>query len=103
MLALPEFYERFPNDILSYHASTLCEHLNNIRWGINKYLKPEFDRSIHYFDKQYPGDIKRYEFRVPKAITSQYAQTCYWNLMNYVRTGPYMKKFVVSSYLKKRY
>ena len=103
LTALPDFYERFPNDILIYHTSTLCEFLNNIRWAIHIYLKPEFDRSIRYFPKLYPGDIKKYDYQVPKAITSQYAQSCYWNLMNYVRRGPYMKKFVVTSHLKLRY
>ena len=103
LLALPEFYERFPNDILIYHISTLCEFLNNIRWAIHTYLKPEFDKSIHYFDKHYSGDIERYEYQVPNVITSKYARDCYWNLMNYVRRGPYMKKFVVTSHLKKRY
>lgn len=103
LLAMPQFYERFPNDILNYHTSTLCEFLNNIRWAIYMYLKPEFDRSIHYFAKQYPGDIVKYEYQVPEAITSQYARNCYWNLMNYVRARPYMNKFVVTSHLKKRY
>ena len=67
------------------------------------YLKPEFDKSIRYFTKPYSGDIERYDYQIPKDIASQYAKSCYWNLMNYVRKEPYMKKFVVSSHLKQRY
>src|SRR5215218_1142153 len=42
LLALADFYEKFHTDILNYHASTIAEFLNNIRWGIYEYLQPEF-------------------------------------------------------------
>jgi hypothetical protein len=46
LLALNDFYQWFHADILNYHASTIAEFLNNIRWGIYEYLQPEFRRSI---------------------------------------------------------
>ena len=48
LLILDEFYEKFHDDILNYHGSTIAEFLNNIRWGIHNYLEPEFSKSIKY-------------------------------------------------------
>jgi len=35
LLVLDDFYEKFHFDVFTYHGSTLCEFLNNIRWGIS--------------------------------------------------------------------
>ncbi len=99
LLALPDFYERFHTDILTYHASTIAEFLNNIRWGIFEYLQPEFNNSIVQ-NKTNPID---YSYTCPKNIISKYAKNCYWELMNIVRVRPYMRKFQVTKYLKLRY
>jgi hypothetical protein len=44
-LAMPDFYQWFHTDIFAYHSSAIGEFLNNIRWGIYDYLRPEFLRS----------------------------------------------------------
>lgn len=99
LLALPDFYERFHEDILIYLSSHICEFLNNIRWAIHSYLQPEFNQSYHK-----PNDeLIMYSFRVPETIASSYARNCYWNLMNKLRSKPYMQKFIVSVYLKSEY
>ena len=38
-----------------------------------------------------------------KEINNTFAKNCYWDLMNEVRSGPYMRKFQVTRYLKMRY
>jgi hypothetical protein len=99
LLALSDFYERFHSDIMNYHSSTIAEFLNNIRWGIYEYMQPEFRRSIVWED----GNPLKYRFILPDAVTSQFAKECYWDLMNEVRSAPYMRKFTVTKLLKLRY
>ena len=68
LVLLKDFYEKFHFDVLSSHASIICEFLNNIRWGIYEYLKPEFDHSIVYEG----GNPPMYRFTYPKAGLSGY-------------------------------
>jgi len=99
LLALADFDERFHNDILIYHGSTIAEFLNNIRWGIYEYLKPEFHRSIVYED----GTPAKWRFTYPEGINSRLAMECYWDLMNEIFNKPNMRKFIVWPELKRRY
>lgn len=97
--AMPDFYDRFHDDILIYLSSHLCEFLNNIRWGIYNYLLHEYQRSYESNNDEMGG----YRFRIPAGIRSTYASSCYWDLMNYVRSKPYMEKFTVPDAFKSHY
>ena len=97
-LVLPEFYEWFHTHLLSYHASTIAEFLNNLRWGIFHYLEPEFVRS---FEQIEPEPSYRYKF--PPECTQPLPQAMYWELMNMVRTGLYFPQFTVTPSLKKQF
>lgn len=99
MLALDDFYDRFHTDILNYHSSTVAEFLNNIRWGIFEYLQPEFNQSIVWESREPP----KYRYTYPTAFASEFAKQCYWNLLNEVRSPPFMRKFQVTKWLKLRY
>lgn len=99
LLALPDFYRRFHDDILIYHSSQICEFLNDIRWAIHTYLKPEFDKSFHRTDDELIG----YSYHVPAEIDNDYAKDCYWELMDELRKVPYMRRFRVSDSLKSEY
>lgn len=99
MLALDDFYQWFHTDILNYHASTIAEFLNNIRWGIYEYLQPEFHRSIVWESH----DPLKYRYTYPKGVTSRLAQEYYWEIMNDVRSPPYVRRFKVTKWLKLRY
>lgn len=99
MLALPDFYERFHDDILIYLSSHICEFLNDIRWAIHKYLRPEFVKSFH----RTSSSVIDYSYHVPKEIRSEYARDCYWELMNELRQKPYMRQFIVSESFKSEY
>lgn len=96
---LDEFYERFHDDILIYDASAFTELLNRIRWSIHDYLLPHFEESYTPLG----GDPPRYEYQYPESVTHDFARTCYWDLMNEVRRGPYIRRFQAPEYLKLRY
>jgi hypothetical protein len=99
LLALADFYKRFHTDILNYHASTIAQFLNNIRWGIYEYLQPEFQRSIVWES----SDPPKYRYTYPKGVTARFAKECYWEIMNEVRTPPYVRRFQVTKWLKLEY
>lgn len=101
LLVLSDFYERFHDDILIYYGSNITEMLNNIRWEIQDYLLPEFNMSFKK-DKSDPNSI-RYNYTYPKDVKTDFAKTCYWNLMNSVRAKPCVKRFESTKYLKLRY
>lgn len=98
-LVIPEFYEWFHTNVFNYHSSAIAEFLNNIRWAIFEYLRPEFSRS---FTKDDPASIA-YRFKYPQECNNPVVQPVYWDLMNAVRSEPFMPKFEVTHYLKMRY
>ncbi len=97
--ALKDFCNMFQNNVLGYLSSYICEFLNNIRWGIHRYLQPEFNRSYYKLDP----DLPNYNYKIPEMIKCEYARYCYWELMNILRRKPIMKKFIVSQSLKCEY
>ena len=97
-LILPEFYAWFHENLFGYHASTIAEFLNNIRWSIFEYIRPEFERSYEKID---PAPMYRYNY--PPDIVKPIAQSMYWDLMNKCRSGVYFPRFTVSKLLKLRY
>lgn len=98
-LIIPEFYDWFHRNIFGYHSSTIAEFLNNIRWGIYRYLQPEFKKS---FTKDNSDSI-RYRFIYPLECKRPFVQSMYDGLMNAVRSEPYMPEFEVWEMVKKRY
>lgn len=84
---------------LTYMGQTVVEFLNNVRADIHEYLSIEYSKS--YQDD--PSEEGKYFFRYPEFVSSDFGQTMYWDLMNQIRSGPYMKRFAVPSYLKQRY
>ncbi len=97
-LVLPEFHEWFHDNVFGYHARTIAEFLNNIRWSIFEYLKPEYERSFERID---PNPMYRYRF--PPEITHPVAKEMYWDLMNMVRSAPYFPRFSVNDIFKSQY
>jgi hypothetical protein len=96
--ALPGFYEWFHENVFIYHSSHIAQMLNDLLWGIYKYLSTEFQRSY----EQKPGDpVYRYQY--PEECGHSFARSAYWNLMNHIRHGPYLPLFTVSPSLKSEY
>ena len=96
-LAIPNFFDWFFNDCFMYSASRIAEFLNEIRWAIFEYLKPEFQRAW------YPTDDIAYGYRIPSEIEEPVAHAMYWDLMNRVLHKPWIPRFVVTEDLKRRH
>ncbi len=101
-LAIENFFEWFHDDIFIYHSSQIAEFLNNIRWAIVEYLQPEFRRSWHLAENATP-EFPMYGDHVPAEITEPVARAMYWEVMNRVRTKPWVHRFIVHDSLKRRY
>jgi len=102
LLALKDFTDQFFEDVFSYHCSTIAEYLNNIRWGIYYYMVEEHkDCVVEWFDEDMK--ILRYKYNYPKEIISDLGKECYWELMNDMRSPPFVEKFEVTKYLKMHY
>lgn len=95
--ALESIYFELYTNRLNYLGSAVVEMLNNIRWGVYDYLLPEFNRSYRKLD----GVM--YEFDIPQDIKTDFARSCYWALMNSVRSKPYVNRFQADEMLKLRY
>jgi hypothetical protein len=98
-LVIPDFYDWFHTNILSYHMSAIAEFLNNIRWGLYDYLRPEFMRSS---TRDVPNPVMNH-YEIPPNIHRPLGRTMYWDLMNEVRSKPHIPRFEVDRYLKMRY
>jgi hypothetical protein len=98
-LVIEEFYDWFHTNVFSYHSSAIAEFLNNIRWGIYEYLRPEFERSITWEG----GDPPRYSYKYPAGSQHPTGKSMYWDLMNDVRSEPFMPRFEVTRFLRMRY
>ncbi len=96
-LAVPSFFEWFHTHIFSYQSSAIVEFLNNIRWEIYEYLVPEFRQS--WYSKKSP----MYGYKYPPNCSEPAAQAMYWELMNRVRSKPWIERFVVPDIMKIRY
>jgi hypothetical protein len=99
LLILSDLYDWLHTHAFNYHSSTIAGFLNDIRWGIYEYLHPEYQRSVVWER----GDPPVYRYTCPSGISSSFARECYESLMNDVRQPPYMRRFEVSEWLKKRY
>ena len=75
------------------------ELLNEIQWGVYKYLLPEYERS-YVFDG---GPMGKYHFRYPDEVRLKLPKALYWDLMNWMRRRPIFESFTVTKYLKMRY
>lgn len=97
-LALDDFREHLHADYFIYYASWLAELLNNVRWGIYRYLLPTF-RTSFLAD---PDSGVGYTYRYPNTITNEIAKEWFWRLMNQCRSEPYVRPFTVTQDMKKQ-
>lgn len=96
--AIESFNTWFYDNVFSYHASTIAEFLNEIRWTIYEYLCPVFRECF----RQKAGEMA-YSYVMPPEIEQPLARAMFWDLMNAVRTPPYFRRFKAIELLKLRY
>jgi hypothetical protein len=94
-LALDDFREHLQEDYFIYYGTWLAELINNVRWGIQDYLQPIFHHAYT------PGVDLMYSYSYPDSIVHDSPRAWFWRLLNHVRTGPYIQRFVGSRYLKR--
>ncbi|WP_146175668.1 hypothetical protein [Agrobacterium pusense] len=95
-LVIPDFQDWFRDHVFIASSSIIAWHLNEIRWGLFQYLRPEFERA---FIPYLLGEFESCRFDVPAAITNPLIKSMYWDLMNSVRREPYFPRFTVQRYL----
>ena len=98
--ALGDFHDRFHRDILIYHATYLAQLLNDIRWGIHEYLQSVYQSA---YVPPMPGAGTHYSFRYPNGLDDPFARDRFWELMNGVRSGPWIQRFTADPVLRVRY
>ncbi|RKY21525.1 MAG: hypothetical protein DRQ55_03920 [Planctomycetota bacterium] len=99
LLVLEEFYARFREDILIYHAGTIAEMLNELRWGVHEYLQSEFQRSF----EAKGGSPPRWGYRYPDSVVNALARGAYWDLMEDTHKRPWISRFEVTKHMKRLY
>jgi len=97
-LALDDFRGHLQENYFIYYGTWLAELLNNIRWGIQVYLRPLFLMS---YKKEKPEDIM-YRYEYPKEIQQEAPRQWFWRLLNNIRSEPYLKPFKGAHYLKEQ-
>jgi len=95
-LALDDFREHLQEDYFIYYGTWLAELLNNVRWGLQEYLFPAF-KTAYTRD---PHDEIRYSYAYPPDVRADIPRQWFWRLMNNIRSGPPLKRFVGAHYLK---
>ena len=96
-LALDDFREHLQEDYFIYYGTWLAELLNNVRWGLQEYLFPTFERSY----TRDPDHEHRYSYIYPDGVASDIPRQWFWRLMNNIRSGPPLKRFAGAHYLKR--
>lgn len=103
---IEEFYEWFHRDVFYYHLTKISELLNNIGWGIQTYLASEYSQSYTIDQektKKYGMGSDIYYFEYPSAVKNKLGKYYYWDLMNEIRVGMYIKKFSTNKSLEGLY
>ena len=101
-LSVENFYEWFFDHIFIYHASQIAEFLNNIRWEVYEYLRPQYMRAYHLIEDA-TSDPHAYSYHVPETICHPIARAMYWDVMNRVGQRPLMQRFFIDEINKRRY
>jgi hypothetical protein len=96
-LVIPEFQEWFRDHVFVASSTTIAFFLNEVRWGIFRYLRTEFERAYRV---HMSGDFQTYRFDVPTEISDPLIHSMYWDLMNEVRSEPYFPRFTVHKHLQ---
>jgi len=96
-LALEDFQEHLDENYFIYYGTWMSELLNNVRWGIQRYLEPTYRSHFRQGDDQFS-----YKYEYPEAFESEVAKQWFWRLMNHIRSDPYVNRFSAPSVFKEK-
>ncbi|RBO82647.1 hypothetical protein [Marinomonas aquiplantarum] len=94
-LALEDFQEHLSENYFIYYGTWMVQLLNDVRWGIQRYLEPMYSACYKQGD-----DGGSYQYEYPLDLHSEVAKQWFWRLMNHIRSNPYVNKFSAPYYLK---
>jgi hypothetical protein len=100
-LALPDCWDWFHTHLLAFHASTIAEFLNNIRYAIRLYITP-VAKSRYQATGNFDG-IEIFTFGRPDAIVNKFAWAQYFDLLQGSLRQPNFPPFSVSQSFKRRF
>ena len=100
--ALPDCWDWFHTHLFAYHASTLAEFLNNIRYAIRLYAAPVAEARYRVTGKidEY---LDMYTYDRPTEIVNEFAWAQYYGLLDSTRHRPTFPPFSVTSSLKDQF
>lgn len=96
-LALEDFQEHLEQNYFTYYATWMAELLNEIRWGIQRYLEPFY--AVSY---KHQEDGFSYRFEFPEGFNHEVPKQWFWRLMNHTRSGPYIDRFRTPASLREQ-
>lgn len=100
--ALPDCWDWFHTHLFAYHASTIAEFLNNIRYAIRLYVT-EAAKSRYRVTAKFDDYHESYAFDRPADIKSEFAWAQYCELLGSTKRKPNFPRFSVTQSLKDRY
>ena len=101
-LVIPEFQEWFQDNIFMASSTLIAWHLNEIRWGIYRYLSSEYQRAYKPTIPIGAGQFM-YTYDLPAEVIHPLVRSMYWDLMNDIRSPPYFPRFTVDQFMRDRY
>lgn len=96
-LALEDFQEHLDENYFIYYGTWMAELLNDVRWGIQRYMEPTYISSFKKTD-----DVFSYKYEYPEGFESDVTKQWFWRLMNHIRSDPYVKRFSSPSVYKEQ-
>jgi hypothetical protein len=97
--ALPDCWDWFHVHLFAYHASTIAEFLNNIRYAIRLYVAPVAEEGYR-ITKVVDDHFVIHTYNRPADIVNEFAWNQYFGLLNSTRTKPNFPPFSVTASLK---
>lgn len=100
-LALPDCWEWFHTHLLAYHASTIAEFLNNIRYAIRLYISPV--ANARYLVTGNIDGVEMFTFERPDTIVNKFAWAQYFELLQGSLHKPNFPLFTVTQSMKMQF
>lgn len=98
-LALEDFRCHLEEDYFLYYATWLAQMLNDVRWGIQSYIKPLYD-ACYQATGPGPSGHPGYRYTYPEDVKDDVARQWFWRLMNNIRSKPKLARFKAAARLK---
>lgn len=88
--------------MFAYHASTIAEFLNNIRYAIRMYVTPAA-KTRYKVTGKVDDLLENYTYDRPAEIKSEFVWGQYYELLNSTRRRPNFPQFSVTQSLKNQF